>query len=117
MRFQIFPIPLVFRSPDHQITRSPTAVAASSPVRYYGTLMKVISHTALLILTACLLFLNGCGKPAYVAHPVGPQGFPVKVQVAQAQMVPESTEYLATGEARNTSRLHPPGEGEVNRLL
>ena len=79
--------------------------------------MKVISHTALLILTACLLFLNGCGKPADAAHPVGPQAFPVKVQVAQAQMVPESTDYLATVKSRNASELHPQVEGDITRIL
>ncbi len=79
--------------------------------------MKVISHTALLFLTACLLFLNGCSKPADAAHPAGPQAFPVKVQVAQAQMVPESTDYLATVKSRNASELHPQVEGDITRIL
>ena len=115
--------PRVIGNPSWLVLDDPMAryaehtVAAIYPLRYYGSFMKVMRETALLFLTLCLLFLNGCGKPADAAHPAGPQAFPVKVQVAQAQKVPESTDYLATVRSRNASELHPQVEGDILKIF
>ena len=55
----------------------------------------------------------GCGNGAKAGPPAGPQAFPVKVITAQAQMVPLSTDYLAT--LKVTERRHAPALGGRRR--
>src|ERR1700680_160014 len=69
-----------------------------------------------LVLAATLLLLNGCGKQS-AAPPSGPQGFPVKIQIARAQLVPDSTDYLATLKSRNAAELHPQVEGDITAIF
>jgi multidrug efflux pump subunit AcrA (membrane-fusion protein) len=52
------------------------------------------------------VLLAGCGDRAKAGQPAGPQAFPVKVITAQSQMVPLSTDYLATLKSRSSL---PPG--------
>ncbi len=59
----------------------------------------------------------GCGKEASADRPSGPQAFPVKVITAQAQMVPQSTDYLATLKSRNAASLQPQVEGDITRIF
>jgi RND family efflux transporter MFP subunit len=61
--------------------------------------------------------VTGCGNNASADKPVGPQGFPVKVITAQAQVVPQVTEYLATLKSRNAAILQPQVEGDVTRIF
>ena len=72
------------------------------------------------ILFCCIFapLILGCGKQTTnAAGPAGPQGFPVKVITAQAQVVPEVTDYLATLKSRNASALQPQVEGEVTHIF
>jgi RND family efflux transporter MFP subunit len=74
-----------------------------------------------IISTAALLFLaflsTGCSDKASADKPAGPQAFPVKVITAQAQMAPQSTDYLATLKSRNSAVLQPQVEGDVTRIF
>ncbi|HLJ30357.1 MAG TPA: efflux RND transporter periplasmic adaptor subunit [Candidatus Angelobacter sp.] len=64
------------------------------------------------------LLISGCGRQTTdAAGPAEPPRFPVKVVTAQAQMVPEVTDYLATLKSRNASALQPQVEGEVTRIF
>src|SRR5215510_6513467 len=59
----------------------------------------------------------GCNRQTTNASAAGrPPAFPVKVITVQAQLVPDSTEYLATLRSRNASALQPQVEGEVIRI-
>ena len=60
----------------------------------------------------------GCGRSTTnAAGPSGPPAFPVKVITVQAQLVPESTDYLATLKSRNAPALQPQVEGEVTKIF
>lgn len=64
------------------------------------------------------LVISGCSRQTTnAAGPAGPQGFPVKVVTAQAQLIPEATDYLATLKSRNASILQPQVEGEVTQIF
>jgi RND family efflux transporter MFP subunit len=73
------------------------------------------------VFLACLLMnvlaLTGCSKPGVAAGPSGPPSLPVKIQIAQTQLVPESTDYLATLKSRNSSALQPQVEGDIVRIF
>jgi RND family efflux transporter MFP subunit len=59
----------------------------------------------------------GCGKESAAAKPDGSQAFPVKTITAQAQSVPQYTDYLATLKSRNSSALQPQVEGDITRIF
>lgn len=73
--------------------------------------------TALSIVAAGILFLAGCGSGSKAAAPTGPQAFPVKVITAQSQLVPFSTDYLATLKSRNAATLQPLVEGDITKIF
>src|SRR5258708_12111540 len=75
---------------------------------------RIISGT--LALAAGSLRIRGCGKPS-AAAPSGPQGFPVKIQVAKGQLVAEWTDYLATLKYRNAAELRPQVEGDITAIF
>ena len=58
----------------------------------------------------------GCSKPASADKPGGAPAFPVKVVTAQAQLVPQTTEYLATLKSRNAAALQPQVEGDITKI-
>lgn len=62
-------------------------------------------------------FCSGCGKNASADRPAGPQAFPVQMITAQAQLVPQSTDYLATLKSRNAPALQPQVEGDVVKIF
>jgi RND family efflux transporter MFP subunit len=66
---------------------------------------------------ALLVWLAGCGKTQAGGPPAGPQAFPVKVITAQSQVVPLSTDYLATLKSRNAATLQPLVEGDITRIF
>ena len=70
-----------------------------------------------LVLVAAWLLLSGCGKQNANIAPSGPQGLPVKIQIAKAQLVPDSTDYLATLKSRNAAELHPQVEGDITAIF
>jgi RND family efflux transporter MFP subunit len=75
-------------------------------------LPRIISGT--LAPAALLLLLNGCGKQS-AAPPPAP--FPVKIQIAKTQLVPNSTDYLATLKSRNSAELRPQVEGDITAIF
>lgn len=78
----------------------------------------MISTLRNLLCGVLFCLLASCGKQATNASAAGgPQAFPVKVITAQAQLVPVSTDYLATLKSRNASALQPQVEGEVIRIF
>jgi RND family efflux transporter MFP subunit len=68
-------------------------------------------------LVALALGLAGCGKTQAGSEPSGPQAFPVKVITAQSQVVPLSTDYMATLKSRNAATLQPLVEGDITRIF
>jgi RND family efflux transporter MFP subunit len=75
------------------------------------TLLSSIAIIAVFFLCA------GCGKNASADRPAGPQAFPVKVITAEAHLVPQSTDYLATLKSRNSAGLQPQVEGDVVKIF
>jgi RND family efflux transporter MFP subunit len=73
-----------------------------------------ITISSLLLLS---VLLAGCGSNVDAGKPAGPQAFPVKVITAQAQMVPQSTDYLATLKSRNSAAIQPQVEGDITRIF
>jgi RND family efflux transporter MFP subunit len=72
---------------------------------------------ALLMIVAGMAFLAGCANGANAGAPSGPQAFPVKVITAQSQVVPFSTDYLATLKSRNAATLQPLVEGDITKIF
>ena len=71
-----------------------------------------------LFCLAAGLAAAGCGQRGQAGAPSGgAHAFPVKIVVVQEQLVPESTDYLATLRSRNSSVLQPQVEGEVKRIF
>ena len=70
-----------------------------------------------LIFFGLTLLLAGCAGGAKAGAPTGPQAFPVKVVTAQSQVVPFSTDYLATLKSRNAATLQPIVEGDVMKIF
>jgi RND family efflux transporter MFP subunit len=73
-----------------------------------------ITISSLLLLS---LLVAGCGNNVDAGKAAGPQAFPVKVVTAQAQMVPQSTDYLATLKSRNSAAIQPQVEGDITRIF
>src|SRR5499433_4401275 len=57
----------------------------------------------------------GCGSDPS-AKPAGPPAFPVKIVAAQVQLVPQSTDYLATLKSRHSAVLQPQVEGDIVKI-
>src|ERR1051326_3288575 len=74
----------------------------------------LITNVALI---AIALWLAGCGKTQAGSPPAGPQAFPVKGITAQSQVVPLSTDYLATLKSRNAATLQPLVEGDITKIF
>lgn len=73
-----------------------------------------ITSSSLVLLS---LLVAGCGSDVNAGKPAGPQAFPVKVMTAQAQTVPQSTDYLATLKSRNSAVIQPQVEGDVTQIF
>ena len=70
-----------------------------------------------IVVAGILLLAAGCANGANAGAPSGPQAFPVKVITAQAQVVPFSTDYLATLKSRNAATLQPLVEGDITKIF
>jgi RND family efflux transporter MFP subunit len=71
--------------------------------------------TSITVALSCLV--SGCSNNVSAGKAAGPQAFPVKVITAEAQLVPQSTDYLATLKSRSASVLQPQVEGDIIRIL
>src|SRR5262249_5030426 len=78
--------------------------------------MPRLTLTAFALL-AIAWMTTGCGNSSSAAKPTGPQAFPVKVITAEAQTVPQSTDYLATLKSRNSAVLQPQVEGDIVKIF
>jgi RND family efflux transporter MFP subunit len=88
-----------------------------SAVKYCRVTMLKRAVLILAFAVASLL-AAGCGKdPRADVKPGGPPAFPVKVIIAEARLVPFSTDYLATLKSRNSSVLQPQVEGDVIKVF
>src|SRR5438270_11657758 len=66
---------------------------------------------------AAAFLVAGCGGGAKAGTPAGPQAFPVKTMTAQPEIVPISTDYLATLRSRNAATLQPLVEGDITKIF
>jgi RND family efflux transporter MFP subunit len=76
-------------------------------------------RTTLTIIAAPVVFclFCGCGNNVSAGKPAVPPALPVKIITAQEQLVPRSTDYLATLKSRNASALQPQVEGDITRIF
>jgi RND family efflux transporter MFP subunit len=79
--------------------------------------MKIKATIGLITLIGLSVLLTGCASGAKAGPPTGPQAFPVKVVTAQAELVPFSTDYLATLKSRNAATLQPFVEGDIIKIF
>src|ERR1700676_1131322 len=84
----------------------------------FQVLQKVRLSAAALALTAMLGVVAGCGKnSAGDSKPSGaPQAVPVQVKIAEAQTVPETTEYLSILKSRHSANINPQVEGYITKI-
>ena len=72
-----------------------------------------------VLLAGALALAAGCGKTS-AGDPQaggGPQAVPVQVKVAQAQNVPEMTEYLSVLKSRHSANINPQVEGYITKIF
>jgi RND family efflux transporter MFP subunit len=72
-----------------------------------------------LVLICGLALASGCGKTS-AGDPAaggGPQAMPVHVQIAQAEQVPETTEYLSVLKSRHSATIQPHVEGYITKIF
>jgi RND family efflux transporter MFP subunit len=78
----------------------------------------VRGRASALLLAAVLALAGGCGKTS-AGDPKaggGPQAMPVQVKVAQAESVPETTEYLSVLKSRHSANINPQVEGYITKI-
>src|SRR5258708_39974389 len=71
-----------------------------------------------LMLAGTLAFAAGCGKTSAgdPAAAGAPQAMPVQVKVAQAENVPDTTEYLSGLKSRPAANISPQVEGYIPKI-
>ena len=72
-----------------------------------------------LVLIGGLALASGCGKTSAGDPAAGgaPQAMPVHVQIAQAEQVPETTEYLSVLKSRHSATIQPHVEGYITKIF
>ena len=79
---------------------------------------KILRESLLLLALACAGATLGCsGSAPANAHAGGPPAMPVKVEVARATPVNDSTEYVATLKSRDSAVIMPQVEGQVTKIF
>ena len=74
-------------------------------------------HATTLALAAALSLAGGCGKTSAGDPAAGaPQAMPVQVKIAQAETVPETTEYLSVLKSRHSANISPQVEGYITKI-
>jgi RND family efflux transporter MFP subunit len=60
----------------------------------------------------------GCGKTSAGDPAAGaPQAMPVQVRIAQAEKIPETTEYLSILKSRHSATINPQVEGQITKIF
>jgi RND family efflux transporter MFP subunit len=72
-----------------------------------------------LVLIGSLALASGCGKTSAgdPAASGAPQAMPVHVQIAGAEQVPETTEYLSVLKSRHSATIQPHVEGYITKIF
>jgi RND family efflux transporter MFP subunit len=72
-----------------------------------------------LALFSALALMAGCGKTSAGDQAAGgaPQAMPVQVKVAQAESVPDTTEYLSVLKSRHSATINPQVEGYITKIF
>ena len=74
-------------------------------------------HATTLALATVLSLAGGCGKTSAGDPAAGaPQAMPVQVKIAQAETVPETTEYLSVLKSRHSANISPQVEGYITKI-
>src|SRR5258706_15442250 len=79
---------------------------------------RLVSRAHVVLLAGALALAAGCGKTS-AGDPQaggGPQAVPVQVKIAQAQNVPEMTEYLSVLKSRHSANINPQVEGYITKI-
>src|SRR5258708_38962289 len=71
-----------------------------------------------LMLAGTLAFAAACGKPSAGDRAAAgtPQAMPVQVKVAQAENVPDTTEYLSVLKSRHAANISPQVEDYITKI-
>jgi len=79
--------------------------------------LRQVVNCALMTLAATLA--AGCGKTSAGDPAAGgaPPAMPVQVKVAQAEKIPQTTEYLAILKSRHSANIHPQVEGYITKIF
>jgi RND family efflux transporter MFP subunit len=59
----------------------------------------------------------GCGKSAANNPAAAPMAMPVQVQIAAAQKIPDTTEYLSILKSRHSANINPQVEGQITKIF
>jgi RND family efflux transporter MFP subunit len=80
---------------------------------------QVRRNVAELALIGALTLAAGCGKTSAGDQTAGgaPQAMPVQVKVAQAENVPDTTEYLSVLKSRHSATINPHVEGYITKIF
>jgi RND family efflux transporter MFP subunit len=84
---------------------------------------QLTSSLRLLVVAVGIAVLGGlgggCGKTSAGggAPQGGPQAMPVQVKVAQAEQIPQTTEYLAILKSRHSTTISPQVEGYITKIF
>jgi len=79
----------------------------------------VRKHAAPLALVLALSVAAGCGKTSAGDPAAGggaPRAMPVQVKVAEAETVPDTTEYLSVLKSRHSANISPQVEGYITKI-
>jgi len=79
---------------------------------------EVRRSVAALALIGAWTIAAGCGKTSAGDQAAGgaPQAMPVQVKVAQAESVPDTTEYLSVLKSRHSATINPHVEGYITKI-
>ncbi len=78
--------------------------------------MSNLPLRTLALLPVLALATSGCGSKAAKGQPQGPGGVPVKIQVAQAAAVHETSDYVATLKSRASATIMPEVDGRITEI-
>ena len=72
-----------------------------------------------VMLAGTLAVAAGCGKTSAGDPAAGgaPQAMPVQIKIAQAENVPDTTEYLSVLKSRHAATINPHVEGYITKIF
>src|ERR1700730_2563294 len=76
-------------------------------------------HIATLAVATALSVVGGCGKTSAGDPRAGaaPPAMPVQVKIAQAETIPETTEYLSVLKSRHSATINPQVDGYITKIF